>query len=320
MSGADSAGRKQAYFAKLVSLLDEYPKILLVGVDNVGSNQMQKVRKALRGRGVVLMGKNTMIRKAIRGHIQNNPKLEALLPMVKGNVGFVFVKDDLSSVKKLLSENRVAAPARVGSIAPSDVIVPAGPTGLEPTQTSFLQALNIASRIAKGTIEIVNDVHLVNAGQKVNSSQASLLQKLNINPFSYGLEIQMVYDDGSLYEPKVLDLSDDDLLKKFHNGVRNLACLSLQVGLPTVASLPHSLARGYKNVLAVALSTSVSFPAADKIKEYLANPTAFAATTTTTTTTAAVPSKDQGKGKAPPKVAEPEPEPEEIEGMGGLFD
>jgi len=316
MSGAESAGRKQAYFVKLVALLDEYPKILIVGVDNVGSSQMQKVRKALRGTGVVLMGKNTMIRKAIRGHIQNNPKLEALLPQVVGNVGFVFVKEDLGSVKKLLSENRVAAPARVGSIAPNDVIVPAGPTGLEPTQTAFLQALNIASRIAKGTIEIVNDVHLVHAGQKVNSSQASLLQKLNINPFSYGLEILNVYDNGALYEPKVLDLSDDDILKKFHNGVRNLASVSLQVGLPTVASLPHSLARGYKNVLAVALSTSVSFPAADKIKQYLANPGAFAATTAAPVTTAP---KDEPKGKkAPEKPVEEEPEVDE--GMGGLFD
>jgi len=223
----------------------------------------------------------------------------------------------LSFVKKLLSENRVAAPARVGSIAPNDVVVPAGPTGLEPTQTAFLQALNISSRIAKGTIEIVNDVHLITAGQKVNNSQASLLQKLNINPFSYGFEIQMVYDDGTLYEPKVLELSDDDILQKFHNGVRNLACVSLQLGIPTVASLPHSLARGYKNVLAVALATSVSFPAADKVKQYLANPGAFSAAVASTP---AAPAKEQKGGKETKAKEEPEPEPEEEVGMGGLFD
>jgi len=314
MSGAESAGRKQAYFAKLISYLDEYPKILIVGVDNVGSNQMQKIRKALRGKAVVLMGKNTMIRKAIRGHIQNNPKLEALLPLVRGNIGFVFVKDELNFVKKVVTENRVAAPARVGSIAPTDVIVPAGPTGLEPTQTAFLQALNIASRIAKGTIEIINDVPLIRAGEKVNNSQSTLLQKLSINPFSYGFEILQVYDDGALYEPKVLDLSDDDILMKFHNGVRNLACVSLQVGLPTIASLPHSLARGYKNVLAVALATDVMFPAAQKIKDYLKNPGLAAPAAKATTAAPA-------KGPAAPVVKAPEPEPEEDDvGMGGLFD
>ena len=56
--------------------LDEYPKLFLVGVDNVGSKQMQQIRQSLRGRAEVLMGKNTMIRKAIRGHLDNNPALE----------------------------------------------------------------------------------------------------------------------------------------------------------------------------------------------------------------------------------------------------
>lgn len=56
--------------------LDEYPKLFLVCVDNVGSKQMQQIRQSLRGRAEVLMGKNTMIRKAIRGHLDNNPALE----------------------------------------------------------------------------------------------------------------------------------------------------------------------------------------------------------------------------------------------------
>jgi large subunit ribosomal protein LP0 len=132
--------KKQEYFTKFIKLLDDYPKILLVGADNVGSNQMQKIRQALRGKGVVLMGKNTMIRKALRGHIENNPSLEHLLPHIKGNVGFIFVKSDLSQVKQVLQDNKVAAAAKAGSVAPCDVIVPAGNTGMEPTQTSFLQA------------------------------------------------------------------------------------------------------------------------------------------------------------------------------------
>jgi len=93
MAGAEGgAARKQGYFARLVKLLDEYPRIFIVLADNVGSSQMQKIRVALRGKGVVLMGKNTMIRKAIRGHIENNKHLEALLPHVKGNIGFSLLK------------------------------------------------------------------------------------------------------------------------------------------------------------------------------------------------------------------------------------
>jgi len=308
------AERKQAYFSKLGKLLEGYSKVLIVGADNVGSNQMQRVRKSLRGKGVVLMGKNTMVRKAIRGVAESNPKLQALLPYVKGNVGLVFVQEDLSSVKKIIAENKVAAPAKIGALAPCDVIVPAGPTGLEPTQTSFLQALNIASKISKGQIDIVQDVKLIALGQKVGSSEATLLAKLNIKPFAYGLTILTVYDEGSIYDAKILDMSDEDILGKFRSGVRNVASVSLATGYPTLASLPHSLIRGYKNIMSIGLATEFSFPQVDKLKNMLANPGAFA-----TTTTAVAPAESKGKPKEEAPAKKEEPEEEEDMGLG-LFD
>ena len=62
------------------------------------------------------MGKNTMIRKAIRGHLESNPQLEKLLPHIKGNVGFVFTKCDLTEVRDKILENKVAAPAKAGKV------------------------------------------------------------------------------------------------------------------------------------------------------------------------------------------------------------
>jgi len=316
MSGGEGKAKKNksAYFEKLIKLLDEYPKIFIVGADNVGSSQMAKIRKALRGKAVLLMGKNTMIRKAIRGHIENNKKLENLLPLVFGNIGFVFAKDDLSDVKKKITELRVAAPAKAGTIAPVDVIVPAGPTGMEPTQTSFLQALNIQSKITRGQVEIIQDVHLIKPGQKVGASEANLLAKLEIKPFSYGLIIKSVYDDGSVYDASVLDVTDQDVLNKFQSGVRNVASMSLALHYPTVASVPHSVVNGYKRVLAIGLGTAYSFPKAEEMLKVLANPGAFAPKQEA--------KKDEPKKQAEaPKKKEPEPEPEEDADMGlGLFD
>jgi large subunit ribosomal protein LP0 len=306
MSGAESA-RKQLYFSKLVQLLNEYSKIFIVGADNVGSNQMQKIRKSLRGKGVVLMGKNTMIRKAIRGHLQNNPNLETLLPFVRGNIGFVFSKDDLSAVKKVISENKVAAPAKAGAIAPCDVVVPAGNTGLEPTQTSFFQALNIGTKINKGQIEISNNVNLIKTGDRVGASEAGLLAKLNIKPFAYGLAIKNVWDNGAVYGPEVLELTDEAIVSKFNNGVKNIAALGLAIGYPTVASLPHSVIRGYKNVLAISLGTEYSIPQAEKIKNALANPGAAAPA-------AAAPAAK--KEEAPKKEEKKESSEEDVGGFG----
>jgi large subunit ribosomal protein LP0 len=316
MSGVENkAARKNAYFTKLIKLLDEFPKIFIVGCDNVGSAQMAKIRHSLRGKAVVLMGKNSMIRKAIRGHIENNKKLEALLPLVRGNIGFVFAKEDLSEVKKAITSLRVAAPAKAGTIAPIDVTVPAGPTGMEPTQTSFLQALNIQSKITRGQVEIIADVALIKAGNKVGASEANLLAKLDIKPFSYGLVIKSVYDDGAIYNPSVLDMTDNDIVAKFQSGVKNVAALSLAIHYPTVASVPHSVINGYKRVISIGLGTAYSFPKLEEIKKLLANPGKAVQKPTEK-----VDNKPQVK--APPKKPEPEPEPEEGDGdMGlGLFD
>lgn len=78
-----------------------------------------------------------------------------LIPHIKGNVGFVFTKEDLVDVRDLILANKVAAPAKAGALAPIDVFVPKGNTGLGPEKTSFFQALAIPTKIAKGTIEIL---------------------------------------------------------------------------------------------------------------------------------------------------------------------
>jgi len=286
-----------------------------VGADNVGSHLMQKIRHALRGQAVIQMGKNTMIRKALRELIETNPAYESILPLVKGNVGFVFTKGDLNYTRSKLLEFRVGAPAKAGIIAPNDVIVPKGPTGMEPTQTSFLQALNIASKINRGQVEIINDVPLIKKGEKVGSSEATLLAKLNIKPFSYGLQVLHVFDNGHIYHPSVLDLTDADLLSKFTDGLNRVASLSLEIGFPTLASLPHSLANAYKNVLAVSVETDYTFPAAKQIKDYIANPSAHAAAAPAAKAAAPAVAAEE---KKPEKVVEEE-EDDDMFGGGGLF-
>eukprot|EP00493_Phyllostaurus_siculus_P024323 UN24663 len=119
----DKGTWKANYFLKIAQLLEEYPKCFLVSADNVGSKQMQQIRIALRGKGEVLMGKNTMMRKAIRGQIEKNPALGKLMPHIVGNVGFVFTKEDLSEIREVLESNLKEAPAKAGAIAPIDVFV-----------------------------------------------------------------------------------------------------------------------------------------------------------------------------------------------------
>jgi len=294
------------------NLLEEYPKCFIVGADNVGSKQMQEIRIALRGKAVVLMGKNTMMRKAIRGYMEKNPDLERLLPHIKMNVGFVFTKEELVTIRDLLLANKKAAPAKAGAIAPVDVTIPAQNTGMGPEKTSFFQALQIPTKITKGTIEIIQDVPIIKIGDKVGASEATLLNMLKISPFTYGLLIQKVYENGSIFDPEILDITDDDIKNRFMAGVANVAAVCLSINYPTIASVPHSIVNGMKNLLAVAAVTDITFKEAETLKEFLADPSKFAA---------AAPAAAAEAAPAAAAAKEPEPESEEDDDMGfGLFD
>ncbi|RKO88018.1 ribosomal protein L10-domain-containing protein [Blyttiomyces helicus] len=316
MSKGDGRAKKEAYFAKLQDLLTEYPTIFIVNVDNVGSNQMHQIRQSLRGEAVVLMGKNTMVRKVLKNLVGENPNYEKLMSVVRGNIGFVFTKGDLKKVRDLILANRVQAPAKAGALAPVDVIVPAGNTGLEPGKTSFFQALSvpIPTKIARGTIEISVDVQLIKAGNKVGVSEATLLNMLNISPFTYGLSILNVYDNGTLFSPEILDIEESTLIGHLLTGITTIASISLAINYPTVAAIPHILINGYKNLIAIGLETEYSFEAVDRIKEILADPSKFAVA-------APVAAAATTTSDAPAAAAKVEEKEESDDDMGfGLFD
>jgi len=291
----DRTSWKANYFLRMENLIEKYPTCFLVSADNVGSKQMQQIRIALRGKGEVLMGKNTMMRKAIRGQLSKYPQLDRLLPYIIGNVGFVFTNEDLLEVRDILLSNKKEAPAKAGAIAPLDVFVPAGNTGQGPEKTSFFQALAIPTKITKGTIEILSDIHLIKKDEKVGASEAALLQMLNIRPFHYGLVCNTVYDNGAVFSPEVLDITDEDILKKFCSGISNIAAASLAIGYPTVASVPHSVVNGFRNIAAVCLETDIDIPQMQGIRDFLADPSKFAAVAEAPAETAVEETKEEAK-------------------------
>ena len=306
--------KKTEYFSKLREYLEEYKSVFVVGVDNVSSQQMHQVRKALRGRGVVLMGKNTMVRRAIRDFLSDLPDYEKLLPFVKGNVGFIFTNDSLKEIKEIIISNKVAAPARAGAIAPVDIWVTAVNTGIEPGKTSFFQALGVPTKISRGTIEIVSDVKVVEAGNKVGPSEASLLNLLNISPFTYGLTVVQVYDNGQVFPASILDITDEELVSHFVSAVSTIASISLAVGYPTLPSVGHTLINNYKDLLAVAIASGYHYPEIEELVDRIEHPENYASAAPVAAAAAASES-------APAAEAAAEEEEESDEDMGfGLFD
>lgn len=311
--------KKLRYAENLIRLVNEYTRVLMVGVDNVGSKTVATLRKNMRGQCEFLFGKNTMVRKILNDYVEKEGRdeLENLISVVKGNSGFCFTKGEVSEVREaIITSTKVTTGAKAGSFAPVDVWVPAGPTGMEPTMTSFFQALGIPTKINRGQIDITDRVHLVHKGNKVNLSQAQLLSKLNIRPFIYGMSVQSYYDNGQAYDAAVLDITEGDIAGQFCKGCNEAAALCLAIDYPTAVSVPHSVLAAYMNMVAIG-STLEKYTWAnlDKVKEILKDPSKFAA--------ASGPATGGGGGGAAGGAA-PEPEEEEEEessegGGGGLF-
>lgn len=296
----------------MTALATTNTRVMLVEADNVGSKQMAEIRLALRGKATILMGKNTMIKTCLRKLIDSNAsdyeKLTKLVDMVKENVGLVFCHVDPSEIRDIIIKFRVPAPAKLGALAPVDVHVPPGGTGMDPGQTSFFQTLGIATKIVKGQIEIQNEIHIIKAGERVTASQAVLLNKLSIRPFSYGLKCGMIYDDGQVYPASVLDISAEDMQASVVAAIRTIAALSLGTNVPNKASAPHSIINAYKQVAGLALALDYKFPQLEAAMKNAAS------------APAAGPAK-AATGAAPAKVEKEESEPEEDDDMGfSLFD
>merc|ERR1719444_100880 len=158
-----------------------------------------------------------------------------------------------------------------------DMNLPSGPSGMDPSQTSFFQALNIGTKIVKGQIELVSDFPILKAGEKVTPSAAILLGKLNIKPFQYGMEVDQVFQDGTVFAAAVLDISDTDLLQKFMAGIANMAAFSRELGIPTEAGLPHAFGNAFRNIAALVADIDFTFKEVEEVKKFLADPTAYAA-------------------------------------------
>jgi len=277
--------RKKNYVSQFVTLTQTYKRIIIADASNVAASQLQLVRKLLRGKGIILMGKNSMMKKAISLHEKENPKLIILKELLKGNIGLIFTNDNnLKELRDLINSKTRDAPAKAGQVSPGNVVIPAQNTGMEPTKTSFFQALNIQTKISKGTVEIVNDFKILSVGQKVGNSEAALLQLLKINPFQYGLVCKRIYDDGVVYSPDVLDTSADDMFSILQEGLANVSGLSMELNIPIQATMSSFIGEAFKNLLSISIESNYNFTQSEKVKEYLKNPSKFQSTATTTTT------------------------------------
>jgi len=243
--------------------MDDYPKVISFSMNLVGSKQLAIIRKLLRGKAEFLFGKNTMLRKVLRDKVDRDSaaepekaeKLSNMISLIEGNVGLLFHNQPVKEMRDLVEAQTIPCAAKVGIIAPCDVMVRAGPTGCDPTQTAFFQMMEIPTKINRGQVEIVSDVTVIKKGEKVGGSQAALCAKLSITPFAFGPQSVRVYDDGDVFSAEVLDITDEMIEQGFVSALRKASALCMAIDLPNAVAVPHYIYKAWTGVAAMMLAT-----------------------------------------------------------------
>merc|ERR1719362_2170497 len=96
-------------------------------------------------------------------------------------------------------------------------------------------------------------------------------------PFEYGMEVNQVFQDASVFDAAVLDISDSVLISKFLAGIANMAAFSRELGIPTEAGLPHMFGNAFRNVASLVSDIDFTFKEVEPVKQFLEDPEAFAA-------------------------------------------
>ena len=258
--------KKKKEVKELKDLMLKYRVISLGDITSLPSKQFQNIRKKLKGKVIIKVTKKRLIRKAIDSIKEKDFKplekyLEKSMPVL------LFTNEDPFKMYKLLKKSKSRAAAKPGQIAPNDLIVEAGPTNFTPGPIiGELGQLGIVASVEGGKIAIKKDKLLVKEGEVIKEKQASMLAKLGIEPMEIGLNLKVVYDDGTLYEKSVLDFDEDKLVNDIKIAHRNAIGLAMKVGYTTKETI--KLLIGKAAAQARALSSKINLKSSEGEKGF----------------------------------------------------
>lgn len=245
--------RKCLMYSRTQELFSSHNNYMLVNVQRVKSTQLKDAKSCLDPRVKLLFAKNKIIKKALND--LDSKKYEKLIEQLHGNVAVAFYDNvDPRSVMEVSKNHMRQANAIAGDIAPSDVIIPAGPTGLGPEKINIFQAARMNTKINKGKIDLVSDHKLLSGGDVVTLSDANLLQMLKIKPFEFGLSLITLFEGKEIYSKELLMISNADIEKSLQDCCTSLAAISLGAGISTPASVPYEIKNAFANVAKVSLA------------------------------------------------------------------
>ena len=302
-------------YEKTQEFFKKYKNIVIADVKDISTDKIQKIRHEIisLGQTETLCGKTTVIQKSLnemveasKGDLPKHLPKKALDEFVEAMPGLhlllIFTNKDIAEISNITAKYVIEKQAKPGQLSPVEVIIPAGPTGMDSSQIDYFQALKIPTKVSRNQLEITTATKILHVGQKITLSEINLMKKFNIKPYRHQMKIKKLLLNGKCYGEEILKVTDDYMKTKLEQGIKNILGFSLASHVPTPASAPHIISNAFRNICALSLGTNVLIDATKGMKE--------------------APKKKEEKPKQeekPKKEEKPPADEEDDIDLGGLF-
>jgi len=243
---------------EIASFLDAYDSVGVVDITGIPSRQLQQMRRDLHGTAALRVSRNTLLVRALE---EVDDGLEELTGYVSGQVGLIGTSDNPFGLFQQLEASKTSAPINAGEVAPNDIVIPEGDTGIDPGPfVGELQNVGASARIEDGSIQVLEDSTVLSAGEEVSRDLANVLSELGIEPKEVGLDLRGVYADGVLFEPADLELDVDAYRADVSAAAGRARNLALNASYPTAATLPALLGKASGEAKSLGLQAGIEDP------------------------------------------------------------
>ncbi|MEM4202243.1 MAG: 50S ribosomal protein L10 [Candidatus Hadarchaeum sp.] len=261
---------KQEVVAELKKLIERYPVIGVLDIADLPASQFQQMRHRLKGQAEIVVAKNTLVSLAVREMSKTkDPKLSELTSFLRGQTGVIFTEMNPFKLSKLLRDSKISAPAKPGAKAMKDVVIPAGETDFSPGPVvGELQRVGIKARIQAGKVVILEDCHLLKAGDTISKEIADVLPKFGIMPLELGLKLRAAYENGMIFAGETLEIDEKKTLEQLKLGSLSAFNLALNINFPTALTIGLMIVKA--NTAAQNLAINACLPVTEVLPLLLA--------------------------------------------------
>ncbi len=250
--------KKKEEVKDVIRLVKEYPIFGVVDMENLPALQLQRMRQKLKDTIFIKMTKKRLFKIAFEQLKKEKPNMDKVIESMRGMPALVFTRENPFKLYKILDQNKSQAPAKAGQTAPNDIIIPAGPTQFTPGPIiSELAQVGIKTKVEDGKLAVVSDVTIVKEGDQITADQADILGRFGLEPMEVGLNIVIIYENGTIYDKSILAIDEKEYIADIKKACSETLALSMEIGYITPDNIVMMLQKAYRDSKALEDSTEI---------------------------------------------------------------